>query len=127
MLVAPWSPTSPDAAVAAFVGGGRLPVAVAKHRPAGADIAVADGGEEVVEGVELEFPCQLEEAIVLDRVQGGLAKAAALLVEHLPPPGDVLLPALLLEPAADLLPGARGLDEVEPVARGTVGGLGGQD
>ena len=41
--------------------------------------------------------------------------------------GDVLLPALLLEPLADLVAGLVALADLHPVPAGAVGGVGGDD
>src|ERR1039458_3149800 len=89
------------------------------HRPA-AQLAVADRRQEVVHGGELEVPGQLQQALVLERRERGLAQTPKLLVQHLPALADVLLATLFLEPLPDLLPGGGRLHEVEPIDRKSV-------
>ena len=100
---------------------------MAKHHRPAAQLAVADGRQEVVHGGELEVPGQLQQALLLERGERGLAQTPELLVQHLPALADVLLAALLLEPLPDLLPGSGRLHEVEPIPRRPVRRLGGED
>ena len=90
------------------------------------DVTVADSGVEVVEVGEVEFLCQLEHPLVADGGEGTLLHATELLVEQFLALGDVFFASLLLEPDADLLGGARGFDEGQPVATRTVGTFRGQ-
>src|SRR5438309_2424730 len=94
-------------------------VAEAQHGAPRADVAVSDSRQKVVEGIELEFLSQLVELIVLDRAQRHLTQAAEFFVKRLAPLLDVLFSPLLLEPLPYLFPGARRLDEAQPVTRRT--------
>ena len=92
-----------------------------------ADGAVADRGEEVVEVVVVELPGDLEDPVVAERCDRGPGEAPELAVERLPAVDDVLVTLLALEPLADLLASVARPDEVQPVARRAVLGLGRDD
>ena len=93
----------------------------------GADGAVADGGVEVVERVELVGLGHLGDLLGADALERRAGQAAQLAVEVLAPVDDVLVALLALEPLADLLAGVAGAHDLEPVARRAVGALGGHD
>ncbi len=92
-----------------------------------ADRAVADGGVEVVEVVEVVLPGDLDDPLVADRLDRLAGQPAELALERLAAVDDVVVALLALEPGPDLLPGVAGPDDVEPVARRPVLALGRDD
>ena len=97
-----------------------------EHR-VGADVAVSDGGVEIVQVGEAKLPGELEHPLLADRGERPLLHPPELLVEQLLALGDVLLAPLLLEPDANLLRGSRRLDEAQPVAARSMRSLRGED
>ena len=87
----------------------------------GADLAVADGREEVVERLHAVVLDRGLEVAVVDLLERGPRQAPQLALQQLAPVGDVLVALLALEPLADLLARMAGGDDVEPVARRAVG------
>src|ERR1700730_8201518 len=88
-----------------------------------ADIAVSDSGVEIIQVRESKLPGELQDLLVPDRGERPLLHPPEFLVEQLLALADVFFAPLLLEPDADLLRGARGLDKAQPVAAGPVRGL----
>ena len=89
--------------------------------------AKADGGVEVVQrGKRIALEHRLED-VRLGQLRHGIAGLFRLGGEHLLALYDVFLALFLFQPGAYLGLGLAGLDDVEPVARGAVGGLRGHD
>src|ERR1700716_3888590 len=63
-----------------------------------ADVAVADGGIEIIEVLEPKLAGELQNPLLPDRGQGALLHAPEFLVEQLLALADVFFTALLLEP-----------------------------
>ncbi len=108
----------------------RVPVvedAQAHHHLLGGDRAVADGGEEVLDGLVTVSPGDLGDPVETHRLDAGAGEAAQLALEALAPVDDVLGAILLLEPLPDLLASVRCPDDVHPVARRAVLALGRHD
>ena len=97
----------------------------AAHQLQGGDAAVADGGVHVVQGVVAELFQHQRQILLVGQLLDGDAAAADLRVKGGLAVDDVLVPALLLEPLADLAAGVAGLGNLDPVPAGPVGGFGG--
>ena len=93
----------------------------------GGGAAVADGGVHLVQGAEAYLVQDMGKGLVGHDVLHLDAGVTQLGLELGAAGGDVLLPLLLLEPLADLVSGLVGLTDVQPVAAGTLGRLGGDD
>src|SRR5439155_20755404 len=91
------------------------------------EIAVADGGEEVVGGGELVHTSALGAVVLGQLGERDAVHAVQLLVEQVAALRDVLLATLPLEPLPDALLGGRALDIAQPVAARSVRSLGGHD
>src|SRR5258706_16023476 len=86
----------------------------------GADRAVADRGEEVVERVVVVMPGDLDELVLAERRARGPGEAPELAVERFAAVDDVLVTLLALEPLPDLLASVLGPNDVQPIAGGAV-------
>src|SRR5712692_244305 len=99
----------------------------AHHHRVRREVPVADGSQEVVHRRE---PMHARDLLELRVGQVGEAHpmhAVEFLVEKVAALGNVLIPAMALEPLTDALLGRRALDEVEPVATRSVRPLRRQD
>ena len=90
-----------------------------------ADAAVADGGVQIVQTPVGELFQDTGQVFVVGKLLQGHAAALELRLEGGAARDHVLVPALPLEPLADLGPGVAGPGDLHPVAAGPVGGLGG--
>ena len=91
------------------------------------DCAVADRGEEVVDAGQPVGLGHLGDPLRAELLERRARQAAQLAFERLAAVDDVDLALLALEPLPDLVLGVAGHDLVEPVARRTARGLGGDD
>ena len=89
--------------------------------------ALPERAVEDLEARELELRGDLLELVAGKDLLQREAGTADCLGEGVLALGDRLLPALLGEPLADLGPGTRGHDDLQPVAAGAAGGLRGHD
>src|ERR1700681_2799126 len=88
-----------------------------------ADVAAPDSGVEIIQLRESTLAGELQDPLVSGWSQRPLLHAPEFLVEELLAFADVFFAPFLLEPDADLLRGARRLDEAQPVAAGSMRSL----
>ena len=93
----------------------------------GGDTAVADGRIHIVQALIGQALENAGQVFLRRQFLQAHAGALDLRLEGSPAPGDVLIPALPLEPLADLTAGLAGAGDLHPVPAGAVGGLGGDD
>ena len=95
------------------------------HRLGGGGAAIADGGVQLIQGAEAHLAQDIGQILLGSDGRQGDLHVLQLGLEGGPSGGDVLLPALLLEPLADLISGLVGLADLQPVPAGALGGFGG--